>query len=267
MTSDWGWVAAKSTGTSHQRAGTACDDFAACVEVETSVGALFIPVVSDGAGSARYSRLGSRICCRVFVQNAVRFFAAGGNLSCLSSELIYGWLDEMRDRVGARAREKGTSIRDFAATLVAALVCDSSALFFHIGDGAAVYSVDNDGPWVVASWPSQGEYASTTYFITDDPVPKLRLVYVEERVTRLALFTDGIERLVLNFSTRTAHDPFFNKMLAPVSKIAPGRDRNLSGELLRFLDSPDVCNRTDDDKTLILAKRVEKQNVAPTALS
>jgi hypothetical protein len=267
MSPGWGWAAAKSTGTSHLRAGTPCDDFGACVELDTLGGSLLIAVVSDGAGSARYSRIGSRICCRTFVQSAVRFFSAGGSLNCLSTELIYCWLDDLRDRIAARASEKGTSIRDFAATLVAALICDTTALFFHIGDGAAVFSLDNNGPWVVASWPAQGEYASTTYFVTDDSGPKLRLVKVEERIKRLALFTDGIERLVLNFSLRTAHDPFFNKMLAPVSSATAGRDRNLSGELLRFLDSPDVCSRTDDDKTLILAKRIEKEDVRSAALS
>jgi Protein phosphatase 2C len=254
---EWSWVAAKSTGTSHIRSGIGCDDFAACVEVNTPNGSLLIPVVSDGAGSARYSSLGSRICCRVFVQNAVQFFSAGGTFDSLSSELIYGWLDEMRDRIGICARDRGTSIRDFAATFVAALVFDERALFFHIGDGAAVYSLDHSGPWVVASWPDQGEYASTTYFVTDDPVPRLRLVSVDEKVSRLALFTDGIERLVLNFSTRSAHDPFFNNMLESVGKGVLGRDRKLSSQLGRFLDSPAVCNRTDDDKTLILAKRIE----------
>jgi hypothetical protein len=259
---EWSWVAAKSTGTSHLRAGTNCDDFAACVELNASCGSILLPVVSDGAGSARYSWLGSRICCRVFARNAVRFFSAGGAFNGLSADLIYGWLDEIRDRIGVCARERGASIRDFAATLVAAIVSDRQALFFHVGDGAAVYSVYTEGPWVVASWPNQGEYANTTYFVTDDPAPKLRLVHVDEPVARLALFTDGIERLVLNFSTRNAHDPFFNNMLEPVGKESHGRDRRLSGKLQRFLDSPAVCNRTDDDKTLILAKRIERSHAS-----
>jgi hypothetical protein len=43
-------------------------------------------------------------------------------------------------------------------------------------------------------------------------------------------------------------------MIAPLDTgNALGRDRDLSAKLAAYLDSSLVCERTDDDKTLVLA--------------
>ena len=73
----------------------------------------------------------------------------------------------------------------------------------------------------------------------------------------LALFSDGIERLVLDFSSHQAFSPFFDRMFESLKFSAIGRNRVLSRDLRRFLDGPSVGERTDDDKTLILAKRMD----------
>ena len=36
------------------------------------------------------------------------------------------------------------------------------------------------------SWPAQGEYASTTYFVTDDPDPRTIISHVEGEVAEVA---------------------------------------------------------------------------------
>jgi len=71
------------------------------------------------------------------------------------------------------------------------------------------------------------------------------------------LFTDGVEQLVLNFSTQSAFTPFFDRMFNPIKGAIGGRDRKLSRDLASLLDGPSVCDKTDDDKTLILAKRIQ----------
>lgn len=110
--------------------------------------------------------------------------------------------------------------------------------------------------WEVPSWPAHGEYASSTYFVTDDPEPRLQFNSVEGEFTELAMFSDGIERLALDFLSKSASDRFFNPMFAPLARLGPGRDRALSATLRQYLDSPRVLERTDDDKSLILARRV-----------
>ena len=68
----------------------------------------------------------------------------------------------------------------------------------------------------------------------------------------MALFTDGLQTLALDY-TRAAHSPFFAPMFAALSsETEPG---GLLGPLSAFLESPAVNERTDDDKTLILATR------------
>ena len=104
------------------------------------------------------------------------------------------------------------------------------------------------------SWPDQGEYAATTYFVTDDPHAKLRVSRTEFPIVAAAAFTDGIERLALDFTTREPHFPFFDGVFRPLDESPTvGRDMVLSGKLSAFLDSEAVNKRTNDDKTLVLA--------------
>jgi Protein phosphatase 2C len=252
---DWIWAGSKRIGTSHIRSGTGCDDFGACVEVVGPSDRALIVVVSDGAGSAKYSSIGSRIVSRVCVANASRHIADGKPIIDISLEVVKDWLDEVRDRISLIADPRGATRRDFAATAVGAIVGERTAVFFHVGDGAAAFRAIDQDEWIIASWPAQGQFASTTYFVTDDPEPVCRVTAIDYTVGHLALFTDGIERLVLDFAKHEAFSPFFKKMMTPLVGKAPGRNRDLSRQLNQFLDGKSVCEKTDDDKTLILASR------------
>jgi hypothetical protein len=44
-------------------------------------------------------------------------------------------------------------------------------------------------------------------------------------------------------------------MFQAMSPQSPGRDKKLSQKLRTFLDSETVAQRTDDDKTLIMARQ------------
>lgn len=127
-------------------------------------------------------------------------------------------------------------------------------MVMHVDDGAAVLRVD--GEWGVPSWPANGEYASTTYFITDEPAPQLRLTRVAARPDAIAIFSDGLERLALKFSEGRAFAPFFEGIFKPVwNSKALGQDIKLSTTLKAYLNNPVINERTDDDKSLILASR------------
>ncbi|MCA9241884.1 MAG: hypothetical protein KDA37_16855, partial [Planctomycetales bacterium] len=67
----------------------------------------------------------------------------------------------------------------------------------------------------------------------------------------VALFTDGLERLALKFEGQTAHAPFFAPLFQAVRDTRDSQ--GLNEELSRFLKSEHVQNRSDDDKTVILA--------------
>jgi Protein phosphatase 2C len=251
----WSWAAARSIGTSHIKAGKGCEDFGACLEITGSSDTVLVAVASDGAGSACHSRIGSWITTRVFVQSATSYVKGGRDLKLFSSEIAQEWLDEIRDRIGAAASRIGAKPRDFAATLVGCLIGIECSVFIHVGDGAFVFRTEGEANWSLPTWPAQGEYAATTFFVTDEPEVQLQLVSLCQPIEELAVFSDGIERLALQFSTKTAFSPFFDKVFVPLRRSTVGKNRSLSRDLKSFLDSPSVCERTDDDKTLLLATR------------
>jgi hypothetical protein len=164
------------------------------------------------------------------------------------------WLDDIRDRIELASLRENVPRRNFAATLIGCVIQIDGVAVIHIGDGACVVRLRNEIDWRVASWPSQGEYASTTYFVTDDPEPRTSVNYLGGEVAEVALFSDGVERLALDFAKRTAYPRFFDTMFQAFPVNGAGRDKELSLSLQAFLDSTKVTDRMDDDKTLIMAR-------------
>jgi hypothetical protein len=251
----WRWAGALATGTSHVHSGVPCQDFAGCRQIGTGRGPL-VAVVSDGAGSAARSRTGSRLTCSVFVRAATEFFSSGRTLKDASDAVVNGWIENVRVEISALAALQRATSRDYAATLVAVLADAGGALVVHVGDGAAVVRKQGTAEWLVPSWPFHGEYASMTTFVTDLPKARVSVQRLQFALDRIAVFSDGIERLVLDHGARTAFAPFFDRMFSPLAASGvAGQDRGLSRALREYLGSPAVCDRTDDDKSLILAVR------------
>jgi hypothetical protein len=144
--------------------------------------------------------------------------------------------------------------------MLGAAVGHDRAAFFQIGDGAIVVSnrsEPDDYGWVF--WPQHGEFANQTNFITQGNALGLLDFELEERcIDEIAMFTDGIERLVLDLRGKTAHAPFFRTLftwLANTEEAAVNEEINTSEIIRRYLSSKQLNDRTDDDKTLILASR------------
>lgn len=215
-------------------------------------GDALIAVVCDGAGSALYGRHGASITCRAISEAARIHFR---NAEVLPDDFtLWNWIDEARERINRAAASRCIERRALSATLIAVIATASDTMVAHIGDGAAVLKVDSD--WVVPSWPAHGEYASQTYFITDDPAPQMRIARLGAKCDAVTVFTDGLERLVLDFKGRTAPATFFEGIIKPFASIeAAGVATSLSASLKRYLDSDRVNERTDDDKSLIIALR------------
>jgi hypothetical protein len=259
MSRHWSWIGACSTGSSHIRAGTSCQDFATCIEIPFKQGTALIAIVSDGAGSAEFSAIGSRTVVRCLSRQLVNYARLEESSETISEETARQWLDDVRDRISIYADAKASTPREFAATLVAAIVFPNQMTVCHVGDGACAVRKQGNQEWEVASWPAHGEYASSTYFVTDDPEPALRLSNWEGEFTDIAIFSDGLERLALDFQNKRAFNRFFNPMSAPLVGRPPGRGRTLSAQLRKFLNGSQVTDRTDDDKSLVVASRVPMQ--------
>lgn len=252
----WSWIGACSTGSSHFRAGTTCQDSAGCIQLAIRDEHALLAIVSDGAGSAEYSAIGSRLVVDCFARCVIAHLRANRCVEIITKELVLDWLDNVRDHIFRSAEQRAIRPRDMAATLVGAIVFLNRAIVCHVGDGACVLRKKEESEWRVASWPANGEYANSTYFVTDDPELNLQFHSLEGEFNEVAIFSDGIERLALDFVNGNAFAPFFEPMFAPLMALGPGRDRGLSLSLRKYLDSPRVLERTDDDKSLILARRV-----------
>lgn len=165
------------------------------------------------------------------------------------------WIDEARDRIYTVAQARGKDARDFAATLVCAISDGETSTFAHVGDGCAVVRERVSGQWTAPTWPDHGEYASTTTFVTDQPTAKLRVSTFPLGVDLISLFSDGIERLVLDMATKEPSERFFGVVSQPIlsSAVAQGKDGPLSRQLQAYLGSDQIISRTDDDKTLVIA--------------
>lgn len=250
----WSWVAAARRGTSHERTGLRLQDAHSCFVPLGKRSDIFVAIVSDGAGSAALGGQGASLICRAISAGARRHFLLDSALPIDAQ--IEAWVDTARDRIYAVAERRGVTPRDFAATLVCAISDGNESLIAHVGDGCVVLKDTALNRWHAPTWPDHGEYASTTTFVTDDPAPKLRLSRYVGPIGPLVLFSDGLERLALDFVRKQPFERFFDGVCRPlVGCSIPGRDRALSEQLKLYLDSPAINARTDDDKTLVLAIR------------
>lgn len=243
---NWRWASASVIGTSHVSHGGVLQD--AYLVAKIGNGSI-ISIVSDGAGSAKYGAYGAWLTCRFL---SIRFREwMKKNSELPSDENLVSWIEELRNRISEIATTRGSISRQFASTLAAIIVTPDQTITLHIGDSAVVGR--KDGEWEVLCWPENGEYASTTYFVTDVPGPRLNIVRHEQGHDAFALFSDGVGDLAMSHSEMAAHTKFFDPMLRPVDTAnSEGRLTELSSKLATYLASPSICERTDDDKTLIL---------------
>jgi Protein phosphatase 2C len=248
----WKTIYDSVQGSSHKTAGLPCQDACRVFEHTGSPYPLLVVACADGAGSASHSDLGAQAACDSFVR-AFDYGIPDGLFDAARTdgavrEICKGLRKELENLSASQQLE----VRDVACTFLAAAILDSHAVFFQIGDGAIVVR-EFDG-YKPVFWPQSGEYLNTTNFLSDaDYLEKVVVQVVVGVVDEFAVFTDGMERLALRTSDRTAHEPFFRPMFE--SLRAASNVDDLFEPLRQFLDSERVNERTDDDKTLILATR------------
>jgi len=255
--SSWRVASACEIGTSHVGSGTPCQDYAAHAAIRGKEGQILVVVVCDGAGSAAHSEIGSWLASTTFVELVEVYFEHGGRLVDIDRSNVAGWVERTADRLIMRAKEDGNSPKDYSCTLLAAVIGAEAAVFAQIGDGAIVVSHGEADGWNWVFWPQHGEYANQTVFVlSENATEALQFDLALRRVDEFAVFSDGIERMVLHGATKTVNDKFFEQMFAPIrASTARGFDPKLSEQLKTYLGSAVVNARTNDDKTLVMATR------------
>jgi serine/threonine protein phosphatase PrpC len=248
----WRHIAQSLQGPSHLKDETPCQDTHRVQVIGEGASSTLIACVADGAGSAKCSDEGSAIACNTIIEKAVLYFDSNSGFDGLELAEMVRWCEEIRSRIRNVAGASDRSFRDFASTLCVAIVGPEMSYFLQLGDGAII--LGNDSLYGIVFWPQMGEYANSTNFLTSDEYQnQLEFTAAKSSCSKIALMTDGLERLALKFNSQTPHTPFFEPLFRALQSTADVD--SLNSGLRSFLTSDSIHNRTDDDKTLILATR------------
>ncbi len=253
----WKVLAQSVQGSGHRRNGLPCQDACLTSVITVDDRSFLILATADGAGSAEHSDVGASVACRSIVQIIADELRQQTLPVPVTSGRVVAWFERVCEQLTQEADALSVSVRQLACTLLVAVIGERYSFFSQIGDGAMV--VRDGGELRPVFWPQSGEYANTTNFITSTNLDaELMFEWREGRVDEVALFTDGLQTVALNFALRQAHQPFFNPMFDSLREQSDSAV--LAGPMRLFLESPSLAERTDDDLTLILASRITEHD-------
>jgi hypothetical protein len=251
----WKVIGQSVIGTSHIQSGKGCEDALhyECISLGTNQETL-IGFVSDGAGSAIYAELASKLA----VQKAGAFAKdVLGSDHTINKNHLFELAESIYDTLEELAQNKEVALNEFSCTLLGFIILPERACFLQIGDGAIVRN-DGSGHYTHLWWPHNGEYQNTTTFLIDDPnFRNLKTKIIEESIQEVAIFTDGLQMLTLNNESESVHQPFFKDLFKWLRMVNSEEHLSvLNGKLSAYLSGNVINSRTDDDKTLLLATRL-----------
>lgn len=252
----WRITGASRQGTGHIDRGQPCQDAHEAESFEAPDGTpVLVAIVSDGAGSAAHSEVGSKLVCRTIQGGVVRAVREGLTSSTMTEEHVRGWIRNALDAVRFQAENMGVRPRELASTCLGMVAWPDRAIGWQLGDGAVVFDDGKDGVEMLV-WPQRGEYANETSFLVDESdLAALVVRSVDRPVHRIAALTDGIQMVALEYATKSASVGFFVPMFTVMDAVPPGRHDSVDRAFAEMLDRRHILDRTDDDRTLVLAVR------------
>lgn len=215
-------VAASQRGRSHAQEGKPRDDHFSLYHCDNSD--WYIIAVADGAGSAKYSREGSKIACETVVEHckeklvdnpefetAILEYNADRNNAEKRTDatrhvidIIYNGALKAHEAIKKKAdANEGYKLKDFSTTLMFA-ICKKYDFgwfiaSFWVGDGAmCLFDAENRTAKLLGT-PDEGEFSGQTRFLTmpeifrdPDIVSKRLRMAIVPNFTALFLMTDGV---------------------------------------------------------------------------
>lgn len=298
--SSWRYSLSTSIGRRHIDAGLGSDDAGTCWTLSANGQEYLIAAVADGAGSAKNAGEGAAIATVTISTLLRQYLIQDGTLKEITDSTIDQWLSEVRQQIlnaaelATDAGSKPYTIKDYNTTLLFAVAGDDHTVLCQIGDGAIVVD-EPEGRWQLAFEPQRGPLAhpyrrSQTNFVTSDRYEQKReIAYLPRRISKIALFSDGVEHVALKAddlralpgtysakseafyepapwtlakmprsigSLSTPRHDFFDNAFGVIGDSASGGiSEAVSQRFQNFLDSEQVHEVTGDDKCLILACR------------
>ena len=236
-------VATKITGGLHMAKHTPCQDFYhyACS------GNKLVAVVSDGAGSAKYGKIGAKVICETLVNLLINtpFKEVEDAVKCA--------IEIAREKLIIHRLNKSKTeqeILNFSATVVGVVYHRDRGVFFHIGDGAGIALCGADE--CIISYPENGCFDCETYFYTmKNWRDCLRFTEIV-KANSLFLMTDGVTRFALAHDAKRLKEGF----VLPINdylQAEPNKVRALQA-LTNTLDTGQARKLNSDDKTFLWAE-------------
>lgn len=255
----WRYACATAQGPSHIKHGVSCQDVAAGSLVLPEPGSEYVILaVADGAGSASRADLGAELACSLVTGELAQLIELDKSLVHLDRDRAAEIVAWCASRIASVAEAGGANVRDYATTLLVAVLGPAECAFLQVGDGVIVIrGVESEDEYSAVFWPDRGQYANETFFLTDE-IATDRFMFERRagEIAEVALVTDGIQPLVLNYVERLVHSPFFSRTFGFLASEEPGFRETVSDLLSEALASPAFAERHDDDKGIAIASRV-----------
>lgn len=265
-------LGASKRGRSHAHEGSFRDDHFIIENLENDW--VFL-AVADGAGSARFSREGSKISCEASL-NSIK---SKLNDIQLDQLILDGYEDQSKqkalrkqlydlfgsaimnviDGIQKSAKKHNHDVKDYATTLIFSLIKDfefgSFIATYWIGDGAAaVYTTDNI--YLLGS-PDGGEFAGQTRFITMPDVINsrniLRRIHYQyiDRFDALFLMTDGVSDPLFQTDSNLRELKYWHSLWKEIrEKVDLNASQEAGHQLLEWLNFWSQGNH--DDRTVLI---------------
>jgi len=208
-------------------------------------GDLTIIVLSDGAGSAQESEIGSRITCECTASLALNAFDRW------FQQNVRNIVDEVLDNIiGELEKISDNQCQGFASTLLFVICDDEKYIAGHLGDGKIAKF--NNGKVVAETSGYRGDFANTTVFTTSaNAREKFEVTKGSiEQTTGFALMSDGAaDTLFSNDTKEFAHA--VSDLINILSKHSP----NICLRVLNDLIKTGMQTNTSDDCAVALMAR------------
>ena len=238
-------ISASIKGYLHTQQNLPCQDYSQYAQD----GRNFVAIVSDGAGSAKYGRIGARVICETLTSLLKNIdFNDAKKAIVQAIGIARGKLIQHR----LNKTKSLASLIDFSATIVGVIYHKNKGLFFHIGDGAALAFHDDKYINFTASRPENGHFKCETYFYTmDDWDDCLRFTTFENADT-IFLMSDGLT----NFSFSRDYQSIEKSFLQPIADFLKKETCKTKAlrALINTLKTPQAMKLNSDDKTLVWIK-------------
>ncbi|MDO4435014.1 MAG: PP2C family serine/threonine-protein phosphatase [Cardiobacteriaceae bacterium] len=208
-------IGARVRGRSHAHVGSCCDDDFIIQAFEEEN--LYVLAVSDGAGSAEFSRYGSELVVRAIKQEMYDSLADFKNAvkndilaNKLMQRLVHSAYKALYHAVTSHSPIDGLelSLRKLYCTLLVALVFKQEdgkwlTIAYSVGDGViAYYQPQSQGMVRILSQNDSGQFSGETAFLNHKSImlkadggeleDRISKLYITSHVPLLFLMTDGV---------------------------------------------------------------------------